>query len=371
MKQDYYKILGVGKTASADEIKKAYRKRALEWHPDRHKNDKAEAERRFKQINEANKVLSDPFKRSVYDSTFNQSPKVNTRYYSSTRSTYTPPNQNSTPKQTSKKKNYGFLFWIVLALIGYSILSNSGTKTQSLSESSTIPVPSNSPASESTTTPTSTSNNNVYTQPNVLSTPTVDCVGPDGKHMQVSQQTCDSFNKAWQPTPVPVLNQNNNSFNAGAGCSACGQNSYCSYGSCLCNNGFVKNYSTGNCDPCPPNSTGQYGSCTCNHGYTKNYTTGQCDVLNCPANSYESYGSCLCNNGYSKNYTTNNCDPCPPNSTGQYGSCTCNTGYSKNYSTGQCDQLNCPANSSISYNSCVCNSGYYMDYSTNSCVKSQ
>lgn len=64
---DYYDILGVSKGASADEIKKAYRKQALEWHPDRHQGDKEAAEKRFKEINEAYQVLSDPNKRSSFD----------------------------------------------------------------------------------------------------------------------------------------------------------------------------------------------------------------------------------------------------------------------------------------------------------------
>jgi len=64
-KRDYYDILGVSKTASQEEIKKAYRKQALEWHPDRNKSP--EAEKRFKEINEAYEVLSDPEKRSAYD----------------------------------------------------------------------------------------------------------------------------------------------------------------------------------------------------------------------------------------------------------------------------------------------------------------
>ncbi len=64
---DYYKILGVNKNASADELKKAYRKQAMEWHPDRHKDDKASAEKKFKEINEAYQVLSDPQKKSAYD----------------------------------------------------------------------------------------------------------------------------------------------------------------------------------------------------------------------------------------------------------------------------------------------------------------
>lgn len=63
---DYYKILGVGKTASAKDIKNAYRKLARKYHPDLNPNDK-EAKKKFQQINEANEVLSDPEKRKKYD----------------------------------------------------------------------------------------------------------------------------------------------------------------------------------------------------------------------------------------------------------------------------------------------------------------
>ena len=66
-KADYYDILGVDKNATSDEIKKAYRKQALEWHPDKHKDQKEAAEKRFKEINEAYQVLSDSQKRSAYD----------------------------------------------------------------------------------------------------------------------------------------------------------------------------------------------------------------------------------------------------------------------------------------------------------------
>lgn len=63
---DYYKTLGVNKTASQDEIKKAYRKMARKYHPDLNPND-LEAIKKFQELNEANEVLSDPEKREKYD----------------------------------------------------------------------------------------------------------------------------------------------------------------------------------------------------------------------------------------------------------------------------------------------------------------
>src|SRR6201991_4339506 len=66
MSQDYYELLGVGRTASADDLKKAFRKLAMQHHPDRNRDDK-EAEKRFKSINHAYDVLKDPEKRAAYD----------------------------------------------------------------------------------------------------------------------------------------------------------------------------------------------------------------------------------------------------------------------------------------------------------------
>ena len=65
-KRDYYEVLEITKSASAEEIKKAFRKKAMQYHPDRNPGDK-EAEEKFKEINEAYEVLSDPQKKDRYD----------------------------------------------------------------------------------------------------------------------------------------------------------------------------------------------------------------------------------------------------------------------------------------------------------------
>ena len=64
--KDYYKVLGVEKNASQDDIRKAFRKLAVKYHPDKNQGDK-KAEDKFKEVNEANEVLGDPEKRKKYD----------------------------------------------------------------------------------------------------------------------------------------------------------------------------------------------------------------------------------------------------------------------------------------------------------------
>jgi molecular chaperone DnaJ len=65
--RDYYEVLGVSKTASVEEIKSAYRKAALKWHPDRNPESKSEAEHKFRECTEAYSILSDAQKRQIYD----------------------------------------------------------------------------------------------------------------------------------------------------------------------------------------------------------------------------------------------------------------------------------------------------------------
>lgn len=79
MAEDYYQVLGVDKKAAADEIKKAYRKLAVKWHPDKNPNNKKASEEKFKKISEAYAVLSDPEKRQQYD-TFGSADQFRQQY---------------------------------------------------------------------------------------------------------------------------------------------------------------------------------------------------------------------------------------------------------------------------------------------------
>ena len=67
MGADYYELLGCSRSATEDELKKAYRKLAMKWHPDKNKDNRKQAEEKFKKISEAYDVLSDKQKRGVYD----------------------------------------------------------------------------------------------------------------------------------------------------------------------------------------------------------------------------------------------------------------------------------------------------------------
>ncbi|NXG41876.1 DNJB8 protein, partial [Psilopogon haemacephalus] len=70
---DYYEVLGLHKSASQDDIKKSYHQLALKWHPDKNPSNKVKAEKKFKEIAEAYKILSDPQKRLDYDRSVQES----------------------------------------------------------------------------------------------------------------------------------------------------------------------------------------------------------------------------------------------------------------------------------------------------------
>eukprot|EP00285_Hemiselmis_virescens_P005962 CAMPEP_0173390112 /NCGR_PEP_ID=MMETSP1356-20130122/14304_1 /TAXON_ID=77927 ORGANISM="Hemiselmis virescens, Strain PCC157" /NCGR_SAMPLE_ID=MMETSP1356 /ASSEMBLY_ACC=CAM_ASM_000847 /LENGTH=76 /DNA_ID=CAMNT_0014347433 /DNA_START=225 /DNA_END=451 /DNA_ORIENTATION=+ len=65
--EDYYQVLGIARGASEAEMKKAYKKLALRWHPDKNPEDREGAEANFKRVSEAYDVLTDPQKKQVYD----------------------------------------------------------------------------------------------------------------------------------------------------------------------------------------------------------------------------------------------------------------------------------------------------------------
>ena len=67
MKRDYYEVLGVSRGCDEDELKRAYRKLALKYHPDKNPDTRADAEERFKEVNQAYQILSDPQRREQYD----------------------------------------------------------------------------------------------------------------------------------------------------------------------------------------------------------------------------------------------------------------------------------------------------------------
>ena len=77
MSRNYYEVLEIDKNATEEEIKKAYRKGALKWHPDKNANNKTEAEIKFKELSEAYGVLSDPEKKQIYDTQGEEGLKAN------------------------------------------------------------------------------------------------------------------------------------------------------------------------------------------------------------------------------------------------------------------------------------------------------
>ena len=99
---DYYKILEIDKNSTNEEIKKAYRKLIIKWHPDKNSNNKEEAEQKFRNISEAYNVLRDKNKRQIYDTFGVSSFRTNTQNYKYTnnKSTF----ENNFFKNTKKEQ---------------------------------------------------------------------------------------------------------------------------------------------------------------------------------------------------------------------------------------------------------------------------
>ncbi len=129
--KDYYAILGIKKTASADEIKKKFRQLALKYHPDRNQGNKA-AEARFKQIGEAYDVLSDEDKRAQYDNFgqfWQQSTSTSRRTNNGTSSNNTNNNTNKVDFNSTDFSQYGNFEEFIDELLGRFSTPNTSTNT--------------------------------------------------------------------------------------------------------------------------------------------------------------------------------------------------------------------------------------------------
>jgi curved DNA-binding protein len=113
--KDYYAVLGVSKTATPEEIKRVYRKLARNYHPDLNPGDK-DAEAKFKDLNEANEVLSDPEKRQKYDQ-FGQ-------YWNQAVQGGSPPPRRSSTVSTEDFEQYSDFDSFINDLLGRSSLFN-------------------------------------------------------------------------------------------------------------------------------------------------------------------------------------------------------------------------------------------------------
>ena len=138
--KDYYAILGVSKTASADEIKKKFRKQALKYHPDRNQGNKA-AEARFKELSEAYEVLSDTEKRSQYDRFGRYWQQGGSTSYS-TKNSYSSSNNTNVDFGSTDFSQYGNFEEFINELLGRfstpgASSSNGGNSYQTSNRSST------------------------------------------------------------------------------------------------------------------------------------------------------------------------------------------------------------------------------------------
>lgn len=135
--KNYYQILGLGRTAGADDIKRAYRRLALQYHPDRNSGDR-KAEERFKEIAEAYSVLSDSNKKAAYDSQYDyyHSPNYYQQEYQRQQQQqyqqqYQRQQTNYPPPRTTyqrKTQSQGEMGWLRFVIIGLVLFSNSAMR---------------------------------------------------------------------------------------------------------------------------------------------------------------------------------------------------------------------------------------------------
>ena len=221
----YYDILGISKTATIEQIKEAYHKKAKEVHPDLNNKLKG-ANAKMVWINKAFQTLSDPVKRLEYDlklenlnyaagqkTSYQNTQNSDTNQNTNSNYSYNYQNQNAhayqAPQPPVKKKSnkWRTAFIVLLVIVIYSVVTQQNTGSANGSRNNNVANNIPSQIISPTETPYPSYPQEQTYQPNYYVAPTepqIDCTGPDGKHFQTTQQQCNAFNAAWAPTPTPI-----------------------------------------------------------------------------------------------------------------------------------------------------------------------
>lgn len=212
----YYDILGVTEDFTTEEIKVAYIQKAKEIHPDI-KGDSNTSNKKMALLNKAYQVLINPISRQKYDERLEQIK------LSDTEDTYTTNNKKREARHS--RMNWPTILFLVIIFYGVNLFIQAKLKNN---------IPGIIPAASNN----SSSINNSFNYPTATPEPTIDCTGPDGKHLYITQKACDEFNNAWKATPTEKP----------YGSNSCGVNSHLSSGFCVCDNGYKRNHNTGACE---------------------------------------------------------------------------------------------------------------------------
>lgn len=222
----YYDVLDVEKDASVEDIKIAYIQKAKEIHPDI-KGNSYTANKKMALLNKAYQVLIDPISRQNY---YERLEQIKFRDMEDIHST----DNKKQEIRHSKMKWPTILFLIIIFYIVNLFIQ---TKLNKNNIPGVIPTASNN----------SSGINSSVSYPTSIPEPTIECTGPDGKHLYVTQKACDDFNNAWKsiPTPTPQQATENNKQYGG---NSCGVNSHLSSGFCVCDSRYNRNHNTGVCE---------------------------------------------------------------------------------------------------------------------------